>query len=444
MTTTMTTNLDAAMKVIFADPLIRDIVNDSELMSLFKTDMNIQTEQTTGGRYIEMAYYLRLAGAAQARAENDYIPVPEAPQFANSRIYLKKIIGVVEMTGDVMEKVVGDQGAFLNYMERALPDTKERVVNEVDRMYIGFGAGIKARVGAINAGTGVITLDDALGVNGYEDAWLQFTEGERLTFSATPSGTVLRAAGSPQSARVESISEGGGGTNQGQITVTGDAALLTTIAVGDYIFAGDASGTASQNGGVDREIAGLLAGVDDGGILATYNNINRTTTPSFKATVFDASAAPYNGVLTEDLLILLDAMTGTKSGTKIDAIVTNAHAPIGYWKDLKADRQINDPRSYTGGKGGVYIQLGDRTLPFKTARKLPPQVAFALTTSSWKRFTMGEWQWDDRTGSIWKQVTDANGRKDAFFAYGKMYEQLACLRPRANFRIDGLVRQFNF
>jgi hypothetical protein len=146
--TTTTASLDQLMKVIYSDPLIRDIVVESELMDMFKTDFNIKTEETTGGRYVEMAHYLRLAGAAGARAENDYIPVPQSPRAINSRIFLKKVMGVVEMSGDVMEKVVGDEGAFINYMERALPDTKERVVTEMDRMYIGFGAGIKARVKA--------------------------------------------------------------------------------------------------------------------------------------------------------------------------------------------------------------------------------------------------------------------------------------------------------
>jgi hypothetical protein len=129
--TTTVASLDNLMKVLYSEPLITDIVNDSELMTLFKTDMNVKTEETTGGKYIEMAHYLRLAGAAGARAENDYIPVPQSPRAINSRIYLKKIMGVVEMTGDVMEKVVGDEGAFINYMERALPDTKERVLVEV-------------------------------------------------------------------------------------------------------------------------------------------------------------------------------------------------------------------------------------------------------------------------------------------------------------------------
>lgn len=436
-------SLDNLMKVMYSDPLITDIVAESELMSMFKTDLNVKTEETTGGRYIEMAHYLRLAGAAGARAENDYIPVPQNSRIINSRIYLKKIMGVVEMSGDVMEKVLGDEGSYINFMERALPDTKERVTTEMDRMYIGYGAGIKARVkaGWVAGGRlpGALTIDRALGVTGYEDAWLQFQEGETIVFSSTPAGAVIKNAGTTQAALVENIDETGGA-----LSVTADAALIAAIADNDYIFAGDQAGVSSQNGGVDREVAGLLAAVDNGGILATYNNVTRAGNRQFNARVIDGSVAPYNGKLTEDLLTIADAITSTSTNSKIDALVMSPHAPIGYWQSLKVNRVLNDPRNFTGGKGSLSISLGDRTLPFRTARKLPPQVAFGINSSTWRRFTLGTWQWVARGGSIWNLVTDAVGRKDAYFAFGKMYEQLACIMPRRNFRIDGLLRAFNY
>lgn len=436
--TTATANLDNLMKIIYSDPLITDIVNESELMSLFKSDFNVQTEQTTGGKYVETAHYLRLAGAAGARAENDYIPVPQSPRAINSRIYLKKIMGVVEMTGDVMEKVVGDEGSFINFMERALPDTKERVITEVDRMYIGFGAGIKARIAT--KGADYVTVDRALGIDGYEDAWLQFQEGETIVAGPNPDGTALRNSGTTQAALIENIDE-----STGQLTLTIDAATLAAWQLNDYLFSGDAAGVSTQTGGVDREIAGLLAAVDDGGVLDTYQNVARAGNRTFNSRVIDASAAPYNGELTEDLLIMCDAVTSVATGAKIDALVMSPHAPISYWKDMKQDRTLNDTRSVQGGMSNrLGVLLGDRTIPFKTARKIPPQIAFGLTTKSFRRFTLGTWEWISRGGSIWNLVTDAVGRKDAYFAFGKMYEQLACLVPRRNFRIEGLNRQFTF
>jgi hypothetical protein len=193
-------------------------------------------------------------------------------------------------------------------------------------------------------------------------------------------------------------------------------------------------------------VAGLLAGCDDGSILTTYNNINRSTAGNrfWNSLVEDCSGAPYNGVLTEKFLTIVDAKLGLVSGAKADVLVTSPHAPIGYWEDLKGDRVLNDPRNYTGGKGRLSILLGDRTVPLRTARKLPPQVGFLLTSSTWRRFTLNTWEWVSRGGSIWNLVTDNTGRKDAYFAFGKMYEQLACIKPRANARLEGIARAFTF
>lgn len=438
MSTTLTADLDEAMKIIFSDPIVTNVVTDAELMSLFKTDKNIQTEVTTGGRYVELAHYFSLPAGVGARAENEYIPIPNSPEFMNSRVYLRKLQGVVEMTGDVMRRVVGSEGAFIDYMSRALPDLVERLKNEIDRQYIGYGAGIKARVNGAIAGAGpyTISVDTALGVAGYEEAWLQFLEGESLVFSSTAAGTALRNAGSGQAATLTNIDE-----DTNTLTLTADAGLAAAIADNDYIFAGDAAGSSNQTAaGVDREIAGLLAAVDDGGIIATYNNIARSGRRYWQGIVIDGAASPWNGSMTEDLLVYADDETFTRGGGKIDCIVMNRSALRGYWKSLKSDRFYPDPRAYQGGKpDSLTVMLGDRTLALKVARKLPPQVVFGLQTSSFRRITLGEWEWDDRTGSIWNRVTDTVGRKDAYYAVGNMYEQLFCVQPRKNFRIDGLA-----
>ena len=284
MADTTTADLTEAMKVIFADPLINNVVTDSELMSVFQTDANISTEDTTGGRYIEMAHYFQLPAGVGARAEGEYIPIPNSPVFKNSRIYLRKLQGAVEMTGDVMRKVTGSEGAFLDYMSRALPDLVERLKNEIDRQYIAFGAGIKARVTSIaGGGPYTIVVEDALGVSGFGDPWLQFLEGETLVFSDTEGGTALRNAGSGQAATLTGIDP-----DTNTLTVTGAAGLAAAIQAADYIFAGDASGSSNRTAAAeDREISGLLAAVDDGGIVATYNNIARSGNRYWQGNIID-------------------------------------------------------------------------------------------------------------------------------------------------------------
>lgn len=445
-TTTAEPDLDAALKVIFAEPLINNVVSDTELLSVFDTDMNVQEDTTTGGRYIESAHYFQLPAGVGARAENEYIPVPENPVFANSRVYLRKIQGTIEMTGDTMRRVTSNEGAFVDYMERALPDLSTRLVHEIDRMLIGYGAGVRARiaaggVGAYNApvaGQWTITVDRSLGVTGFEDPFLHFMEGDALGFTASLAAPIaLRNAGSGQSARVVNIDEA-----NNIITVAGTQALHDALAANDYVGSADAAGNSFPfgNPATEREIHGLLGAVDDGSIVATYMNITRASYRLWNSVVVDASVAPFTGAMTEDLLTFADDECAVKGGGKPDVVVMSRSAARGYWKSLRGDRFFLDPRGYQGGKGPLSIILSDRTLQLKVARKLPPQLSFMLQSDTFKRFTLGSWEWDDKTGAIWNRVSDATGRKDAYYAVGNMYEQLFGKAPRKSVRIQGLTK----
>ncbi len=441
--TTLTTDLDEALKIIFSDPLINNIVEDTELLDIFKVDMNVMADDTTGGRYIEMAHYFQLPAGVGARAENEYIPEPDDPRFENSRLYLRKIQGTVEMSGDVMRRVRSDEGAFLNYMERALPDLVTRLVNEIDRMYISDGSGIKARIASVTSAVGttlVAVINRTYGIDALSDPFLQFMEGERNVFDPAPDGQSLRTGGGIQALQLTDIDE-----DANSMTWTGINAMVAVVAADDYIFAGDEAGASSETaGGEDREIAGLLAGVDDGGIIATYNNIDRTAAGNrlWKSIVIDSAVAQWGGQLTEELLTFADDECTTKGAGKVDTAVMSRAAARGYWQSLKGDRTMIDPRSYTGGKAGLSLILGDRTLALKVSRKMPPELTFLLQADTFRRLTLGTWEWDDRTGSIWNRVTDATGRKDAYYAVGNMYEQLFCMAPRKNVRIEGLTAVF--
>ena len=438
--TTSTVDLDSAMKIYFNDPIVENVVSDAELLNLFLYDNNVQYEKTTGGRYIETAQYFSLPTGVGARARGEYIPVPEGPVIKNSKIFLKKLQGVVEMEGDVMARVRTDMGAYVDWMERALPDLVTRLNDSVDRMLLGYGAGILARVNeAVPDAT--IPVDTAFGVTlggtALSNAWLNFMEGDRIVFSSTPAGTTLRNAGANQSAKITGINQ-----DTGIITVD---VLPTGVADNDYIFMGDGAGASNQTAaGDDREIMGLLGMVDDGTVLATFQNLARGTYNLWKSVCIDGSDATldnnagFNGVLSEDLLTYADDQVMILGAGKPDMIVTSRYGLRSYWKSLKADRQINDPRAYQGGKGPVSVVFGDRTVQLKAVRKMSRELAFMLQTNTFKRWEIDGFQWDDKTGAIWNRVTDGTGRKDAFYAVGNWYMQTGCLAPRKNVRIHNI------
>jgi len=429
-------NVNEAMKIIFEEPLTNSIVADSELLDLFEQDMNVQVNSTTGGRYIELAHYFQLpAGVGARKLEGDYLPVPFGPVIQNSQIYLKKIEGVVQMSGDTMRRVRQGEGAFLTWARRALPDLRERVDHELDRMLLGYGAGVKARVNDADPDDAdlTITIDAYHGVAALEDEWLAFMEGESIVFAADAAGATLRDSGAAY--RITDINPGAAGASTLELATEPTA----NVADSDFIFAGDAAGVSAQASGVDREIMGLLGMVDDGTILASFQGLTRATYRPWRSQIFDGSAAPWSGNLTEDLLTKADDDTYIKAKGEASHIVLSRPGARNFWANLKDDKRLNDPRSFTGGKAQLSMIFGtDRMVELRTVRKMPYSLVFGLQADTLKHWRNTGWEWDDLTGSIWNRVTDATGRKDSFYAVGHIVLQTGCIAPHKNFKITGL------
>src|SRR5574337_349355 len=405
-------DLTAMLKVYFSGPLYNTVVDDSEFLRFVQTDMNVQTDVTTGGRYIEKSAQTRLGGGVGARAEGGYVPEARRPAGVNPRINLRKIQATVEITGEVLRLARGSEEAFVDWATKAMPDAQERLMNDLDRQYIGTGSGILAKV--VSKGADNVVVGSPFGAAGMSNPWMQFMEGDSLIFTSDAAGTTIRSAD---------------GTAV-------DATLLAAITAGDFIFRGDSAGANVPTGGDNVEIEGVLAGVDDGTLVPTYHNIIRSTTRQFKGVILDGAAAP----LTEALLVTADKLVRTRGGGRITHLVMSHEASIGYWKDQKGGNRFIDARgNFTGGKGDLQVVLGDRTLSFNIARKLPPELCFGLQMDTWERYTPGSGSWDDATGNVFNRATDATGRLDQFYAIYNLHENLHCLSPRKNIQIKNLT-----
>lgn len=435
-------SIHQALKIVFNEPFFENVVADSEFGDAFEEGGDIKYDETTGGRYVENLHELAWPAGVGARLENDYIPVADPAEYENSRVYLKRVMGTVQMTSAVMDRVKSDEGAYFDYMERALPSLQKRVTTERDRMLIGYGYAVKARVlevgayAAPAAGQFNVTVTDSIGIDGYEEASLQFLRGERNVFTASLAAPiVLRNPGSLQSARVRNVQ-----VRTNVITYEGAEALRNAIQVGDYIGPGDGAGYSFPAGdpAETKEITGMLAAVDDGNLVATYMNIPRANNEYWQGNMIDAEDNGFDGILSEDLLTFADDENFVIGGGVIDLFICNRSAERAYWKSLKVDREFIDPKSYAGGKNGVSIRLSGRELELKVARKLPPQIAFGLTRDTFKCFRLKEWFWDNRTGAIWNRVVDSVGYKSAYFATGYFWEEFFCGNPQANFRLNNL------
>ncbi|KKL56813.1 hypothetical protein LCGC14_2241670, partial [marine sediment metagenome] len=268
-----------------------------------------------------------------------------------------------------------------------------------------------------------------------EDAWLSFMEGERIIFAADAAAATIRDAAGPSGAsyRITDV-------NPDALTLELDAEPTANVLDSDYIFPGDVSGHSGQQAGVDRELMGLLGMIDEGTILASFQGLTRADFRPWRSQLIDGSAAPYNGQVTEDLLTVADDQVRVRATGVINVIVMSLNGARSFWKNLKSDKRLLDPRSFTGGKGALSMIFGtDRSIELKTVRKMPSSLIFGLQTDTLKMWRNTGWEWDDLTGAIWNRVTDATGRKDDFYAVGHLVLQTGCIAPHKNFKITGML-----
>lgn len=412
--TAATTDLDELMKITFADTIISEVVTDTELLDQFPDGEVITGSE---GRYFELAHLVERPGSVGSRSEGGYVPVPNSGRAVNGRVNLKKVMGSLEETAEVLKKIKGDRAAFVNWAEQQFPYFKESLMDEIDRQLLGDSSGIRARVNDATPAT-TLTIDSTFGVAAYDKPLLQFQKGMFLRASANADGS------SPRATTYEVT----------DIDWDSDALIVnavTNLVDDDYLFEGDAADNSAG-----KDAMGLLGMVDNGDIVETLQNINRSTELWFKSYVNDMGGDP----LTEDALIDTDRVARLRGGGRVDLIVLSEEAFNEVWRDLRDARAMNDPRSYTAGRSGITVLFGGtRTVTLKTARKLPSTLVFGLQKNMFRKHVLHEFEWDDTTGAIWKQVVDSTGRKDAFYAYGSMYMEMAIKSPQKCWRAENFA-----
>lgn len=434
MTIDMTV-LDAMLKVVTDGPLMDTVVTHSKVIDIF--EQNSSVLEGPNGRYVEQAVLLGYNESVGARGEHGAIPIPGAPAVINGRVKLKKVFASAQMTRNIMANAVKGKAAFANWAEVELVKTERALRSELDRMVIGFGSGAICRVdGAITAPT--INIDAPYGLPSDTKGWLPgLRRGMRIVMGPNIDGTGLRSNGASLLITSVNKSANSGG---GSLTVQG---TLSDWADNDYIFRGDDYGNNAMENGVEVEPQGLLGIVDDGNILQVFQNIDRDSIEEWKALVIDGSAAPYSTNTTEGLLqrATMDAMELN------DAETSHILATFAIWRNL-----YNQLKTTQGGFGatesksgnlvvgakGIKVWAGDKLVEVRAVPKLPLGKILGLDASTLRRFHLSDFQWDDTTGSIFKQVQNGQFVKDEFWAYGRMEIEFGCWNPMKNWRIDSL------
>lgn len=425
------TGLSDALKQRYTGPFATNIEGEMEVTGVFQDAGDFETTDGPDGAQINLGHYISAGGGISFATEDDYLPDSVPPVWKQSNITIKKLLARVDLSGNVLRRVKQGPAAFADWAQMALPERAKGVAWHKDRALLGTGTGVIGQVNGTPDGTGD-ALNNAFGISGLEGALNLIRRGDSLRYATTAAGTTKRTG----VVVVDAIDYNASTFNS---TVAGSTATATSAASGDFVFLGSANVTSNGT----REIMGLEGIIDDGTNLSTFQGLTRASYPDvMNAQVVDSTTQTVaaSGVLSETLIDYAAALAYERAGGKTNVILVNRSGQRSFWASLKSDRVINDPQGqFTGGRADLKMIVGNQIISVKAARKVPSSRAYLIDTSSMKRFKIGEGHWDDTTGSVWRQVVDSTGVKDAVFAYFVEEVNYASIHPARNAKITKLV-----
>jgi len=420
--------LNDALKNVYTGPFNNTIEGESEVNDVFVDAGDFETVEGSDGKQINIGHYMSAGGGVSFSLEDDYLPDAKAPLWKQGNLTIKEMRIRADISGRAMSRAKEGPAAFATWADMVLPEKAKRGAFHLDRALIGTGTGIVGRINGTPDGTGD-AMDDAFGIAGLGSALKNFLVGDSFRYSPNANGS------SPRTGVVD-VASINYGADTFDTTVGGSTATATSAADNDYVFLG----STNVNSSGSREIMGLEGIVDDGTNLSTFQGLTRSSYPAYLNAQIINSTTSYGGVLSEDLVDYADTLSYERAGGKCDILLASRNGGRSFWKSLKGDRVINDPQGvYAGGKAQLLMRLGNRALELRMARKVPDSRAYMVERGTLKRFQVSPGQWDNTTGSIWRQVSDSTGVKHAFFAYWVKEVEYGCVFPAKNVKITNLA-----
>lgn len=385
---------------------IREQLND-EIVALKRiTRSGAGVTNEVGGKYVTFPIHTRRNSGIGSRFESEALPAPGQQGHAAARVGLKYAYGGVQLTGQAISLSDTDAKAFAKALDNEVEGLKNDLKKDMNRQIYGSGNGAIGVATGSNTGATVPVADARL-----------FQIGMVVD---TQTGTTIDNTGLV----VASVSLAPGAN-----TVTFTTSPGTAIASADIIVR---KGSGIAAGGT-KELTGLAAIVSDSG---TLYNINPSTEPEWKASVSANGGTPR--ALSEALMIRMTDDIRTKGGSTT-LILQSLGVRRAYFNLLSQLRQTVNTQEFTGGFSGLAFTTDRGEIPVVADVDAPLNTQWFINEDAVTYYRDEEWHFLDKDGSMWKQVRDANGDYDAYYARMVEYHELGTDRRNSHGVIKDII-----
>lgn len=385
---------------------IREQLNNEVTALKRMTRSSAGVTNETGGKYVTFPIHTRRNSGIGSRFESEALPAPGQQGHAAARVGLKYAYGGIQLTGQAISLSDTDPKAFAKALDNEVEGMKNDLKKDMNRQIYGTGNGAVGVVKTTAAAGNVIAVNDAR----------LFQLGMVVDVQT---GTTVNASGR----EITAISLAAGANT---VTISGAALAVTA---GDLIVR-KGSGVAVAG---NRELTGLAAIVAASG---TIYNIDPTTEPEW-ASEIDSNGGT-NRALSEGLMTQMVDRIRTRGGST-SLILQSLGVRRAYANLLTQTRQTVNTQSFTGGFSGLAFTTDTGEIPVVADVDAPLNTQWFINEDSFTFYRDKEWDWLERGDGIWKQVRDASGDYDAWYARLVEYHELGCDRRNTNGRISDLT-----
>jgi len=410
---------DAVLKEFYGPMVVSQIENKNKILKAFGE----ADAPTVDGRRVIYPLQIGRNTGVMSSVEGATLPTAGRQNFVDIHIPLRKTVGRINVTKDVIDASKSNRGSFKRAMSTEMDGLVRDISDYRNELLCGYGRGAVATVSANPAANATsITLKDPGGFVGTVNP-NRFMQGGMVIAGIRAGAVVANGA-----VTVVSTEEGGG---YDQITLATNTADFEV----DDVFVRAAATTSTLVTDTDWQnpVMGIFGLVDDGTYVQTLHGINRTTYPVFRSFILSSV-----GALSLDAMQRAFDAAETKGQGSISEMWCEHSVRRAYLTLLEADRRYTSEKLMAPDGGTKAVKGSDVTfggVPFKTERDMPYGFILGLDTDVLERYVNVRGQWEDEDGNILFRSPNTHD----FTALWYMKDNFSITRPNTCFRMDGIT-----
>ncbi len=354
--------------------------------------------------------------AAQAWfTDGGNLPTGQGEQLASALVSFFSWAQSVQLTGAALDAAGNDAVTYARALSFNVKMATIDSIKALNQYAFLDGSGTLAQVGAnVTLSTSVNTTVNVSGsIEGSHylipNLSIDFIQSGAVAATAT----IVSIAGAIEDATVTSIT-------------VGPATAAANLVSGNQIV---------RSGSWQSAMSGLELIVDNGSVSSTFQNINRSSFPQYNAGVINASSTPLSRDYLRRLVATIQILQGRVPSTlEFWSHVSQLHAYMDMGWSMKRFNDANKKLDLG------YTAVEWEGFPWIIDTDCPKDRIFLLDRDLMFKVTARELSFDDRTGSILRQVPSSTAGQyvDAFVAYLIFRGNIGTYISNAHAQLKGL------